>query len=67
MREGVPAKITSKSRWKRGRVGADRPNRIFTKQRTTGLVEARLFTEADSGSMHLLPKKKGDELPAIMH
>ena len=44
-----------------------KPKGISKKKRTIGVVEFRYFTEVEGRFAHLLPKKEGDEPPAILH
>lgn len=44
-----------------------KPKGISKKKRTIGVVEFRFYTEAVGRFMDLLPKKEGDEPPAILH
>ncbi|MEQ1741089.1 MAG: hypothetical protein ABL869_01110 [Candidatus Nitrotoga sp.] len=44
-----------------------KPKGISKKKRTIGVVEFRYFKEVEGRFMHLLPKKKDDEPPTILH
>ena len=44
-----------------------KPKGISKKKRTIGIIEFRYFTEVEGRFAHLLPKKEGDEPPAILH